>query len=67
VRHGGYMMRPKARLFTRYDEDKRPSGGELLLGPIQFNWGFGNGAMPRGLRIHLTWPRMKSLYLWSGR
>lgn len=61
----GYMMRPRLRLYDRYDADRRSSGGDLMLGPIQFNWGFGNGAMPRGLRIHQTWPRARSKYLWS--
>lgn len=61
----GYMMRPKLKLRQRYDVDDRPSGGELHFGPVQFNWGFGNGAMPRGLRVHQTWPKARSLYLWS--
>lgn len=49
-----YMMRPEVR---RYD-----GGGHLLFGPIQFNWGHGTGAMPKGLRIHLTWPIARSAY-----
>lgn len=52
----GYMMRPEIRTYH--------DGGHLLLGPIQFNWGRGGGQMPRGLRVHLTWPgKTHSLYL----
>ena len=52
----GYMKRPS---LQRYHD-----GGHICLGPVQFNWGFGNCEMPKGLRIHLTWPgRTHSLYL----
>jgi hypothetical protein len=37
-------------------------GGWMSLGPLQVNWGTG-GAMGRGLRLHLTWPRVRSVYL----
>lgn len=46
----GYMMRPS---FNRYSADR---SGVLTFGPIQANWGRGGGAMPKGLRVYLTWP-----------
>jgi hypothetical protein len=38
----GYMKRPAIH--------RSIEGGDLLLGPVQFNW------YNRGFRIHFTWP-----------
>lgn len=54
-----YVKAPK---LMRYRD-----GGHLNLGPVQFNWGYGNGEMPRGLRIHVTWPVGVSVYLFGRR
>lgn len=55
----GYWKRPNLMRGT--------GGGHLLLGPLQFNWGNGRGDMPKGLRIHLTWPgQTRSAYLFGG-
>lgn len=38
--------------------------GWLACGPIQANWGRRSHlTMPTGLRLHVTWPVQRSLYL----
>jgi hypothetical protein len=51
----GYFMKPQIH--------GRPSAGWAAFGPLQANWGTHRSHMPRGLRVHLTWPRTRSLYL----
>lgn len=36
-------------------------GGDLLLGPIQFNW------YNHGFRIHVTWPFSHTFEIWTRR
>lgn len=49
----GYWMKPK---LTR-----SPDGGDLHLGPLQFNW------YNHGFRIHMTWPTLKTWQLRRSR
>lgn len=42
----GYWMKPAYH--------RSVDGGDCLPGPIQVNW------YNRGLRVHLTWPRLKT-------
>lgn len=52
----GYWLHPQVH--------GRPSGGWLAFGPLQVNWGTRRDlSMPTGLRLHLTWPFRRSLYL----
>ncbi len=45
----GYWCKPQF-IHTR-------EGGNLVVGPIQINW------YNRGLRLHLTWPRIHTFTL----
>jgi hypothetical protein len=49
----GWWMKP--RLY------RSPEGGDLLLGPIQFNW------FNDGFRVHFTWPfrNPRTVTLWQ--
>lgn len=49
----GWMMKPGMY--------RSPEGGDLRLGPVQFNW-FNNG-----FRIHFTWPfkNPRTVTLWQ--
>lgn len=49
----GWWMKPRL--------SRSLEGGDLLLGPIQFNW------FNHGFRIHFTWPfyNPKTVTLWQ--